>query len=112
MSLAAVPFERVDAVQDRQLVVYGVPVAGGMTLEEIAQELGTTRQQVYVIQERAMRKLRRSPVARALLEFMDYELAAAPRAVSFYDRRAAGHSELLRALIAEREHAPLVRERP
>jgi hypothetical protein len=108
-ALAAVPFERGEAVQDRQLVVYGVPVAGGMTLEEIAQELGTTRQQVYVIQERAMRKLRRSPEARGLLEFVNYELADAPRAVSFFTKISGPRGALLRALVAERD-GPLVKE--
>ncbi len=52
---------------------------GGMTYEEIARELGCTRQRVQQIERNALKKLRRGPVSVTVrdLEEMGRDLARA-----------------------------------
>lgn len=52
----------------------------GMTQEEIAREMGITRQRVEQIERRALQKLRRKPLMLAKLVALAEELDAARRA--------------------------------
>ena len=47
---------------------------GGATLEEVAEALGCTRQNVSQIEQKALRKLRNHPDAARLRDFLDAPL--------------------------------------
>jgi hypothetical protein len=83
---------------------------------EIAAALGLTVRQVHQIEQTAMRKLRKSPAARALLTFVDWELERAPQRVVWARVDAPGLDVatrgLLRALLAERHCGPIAKDLP